>query len=147
VVGEAAPTSPKGSGLCCPFTSPAGNSGEHSTPCQTPPQNPPTPPPLQLPPSLLGVGRVAHLLAGELGAYGHSPQALNDALAGGALVGVGWGFCGGGVGPRFGGLRGVKGRPKPDRFRSFGGVQGFAPNTDRIIQTRRHPKAPQKPTK
>ncbi|KIY91688.1 hypothetical protein MNEG_16276 [Monoraphidium neglectum] len=36
----------------------------------------------ELPPSLLGVGRMAHLLAGELGVYGHRPQVLNDILAG-----------------------------------------------------------------
>jgi hypothetical protein len=28
------------------------------------------------------VGRMAHMLAGELGVYGHKPQVLNDILAG-----------------------------------------------------------------
>lgn len=49
----------------------------------------PLPPPLlpararaQLPPALLPVGRLSHLLAGELGVYGHRPQVLNDILAG-----------------------------------------------------------------
>lgn len=46
------------------------------------PLAPPPPPAPQLPPSQLAVGRLAHMLAGELGVYGHKPQVLNDMLAG-----------------------------------------------------------------